>query len=35
VVDIDMEAGAALVHQLITASPSDVHPADAGPALPG
>jgi multisubunit Na+/H+ antiporter MnhE subunit len=34
VVDIDMEAGAALVHQLITASPSDVHPADAGPALP-
>jgi multisubunit Na+/H+ antiporter MnhE subunit len=35
VVDIDMEAGTALVHQLISASPSDPQLADARPALPG
>jgi multisubunit Na+/H+ antiporter MnhE subunit len=35
VVDIDMEAGTALVHQLISAGPADARPADARPALPG
>ncbi len=35
VVDIDMEAGTALVHQLAGARPSDGHPADAPPAMPG
>jgi multisubunit Na+/H+ antiporter MnhE subunit len=35
VVDIDMEAGTALVHQLISASPSGARPASARPALPG
>jgi len=35
VVDIDMEAGTALVHQLAGAPPSDALPADARPALPG
>jgi multisubunit Na+/H+ antiporter MnhE subunit len=34
VVDIDMQAGTALVHKLAGAPSSDVHPADAGPALP-
>jgi multisubunit Na+/H+ antiporter MnhE subunit len=34
VVDIDMEAGTALVHQLAGAPPSDAHPADARQALP-
>jgi multisubunit Na+/H+ antiporter MnhE subunit len=34
VVDIDMEAGTALVHQLAGAPASDVHPSDARPALP-
>ena len=34
VVDIDMEAGTALVHQLVGAPPPDAHPADAPPALP-
>ena len=34
VVDIDMQAGTALVHELAGAPSSDVHPADAGPALP-
>jgi multisubunit Na+/H+ antiporter MnhE subunit len=33
VVDIDMEAGTALVHQLVGAPPPDGHPADAGPVL--
>ena len=35
VVDIDMEAGTALVHQLAVAAPSDGRPADAPPAMPG
>jgi hypothetical protein len=35
VVDIDMEAGTALVHQLAVAPPSAAHPADERPALPG
>jgi multisubunit Na+/H+ antiporter MnhE subunit len=35
VVDIDMEAGTALVHQLAGAPSSDEHPADARPGLPG
>ena len=35
VVDIDMEAGTALVHQLISAGPADARPADPRPALPG
>ncbi len=35
VVDIDMEAGAALVHQLAVARPPDGRPADAPPAMPG
>jgi multisubunit Na+/H+ antiporter MnhE subunit len=35
VVDIDMEAGTALVHQLISATPADARPADPRPALPG
>jgi len=35
VVDIDMEAGTALMHQLISAGPADARPADPRPALPG
>jgi multisubunit Na+/H+ antiporter MnhE subunit len=35
VVDIDMEAGTALVHQLAGAPPSDGNPHRARPALPG
>jgi multisubunit Na+/H+ antiporter MnhE subunit len=35
VVDIDMEAGAALVHQLISATQPDPQLTDARPALPG
>jgi multisubunit Na+/H+ antiporter MnhE subunit len=35
VVDIDMAAGTALVHQLAGAPPFDEHPADARPALSG
>jgi multisubunit Na+/H+ antiporter MnhE subunit len=34
VVDIDMEAGTALVHRLAGAPPSGAPPSDAGPALP-
>ncbi len=34
VVDIDMQAGTALVHQLVGTRPPDGHPADAPPALP-
>jgi multisubunit Na+/H+ antiporter MnhE subunit len=34
VVDIDMEAGTALVHQLAGAPPSGAHPADTDPGLP-
>ena len=34
VVDIDMEAGTALVHQLVGATPPDAHPADAPAVLP-
>jgi multisubunit Na+/H+ antiporter MnhE subunit len=34
VVDIDMQAGTALVHQLAGARPPDAPPADAPPALP-
>jgi len=35
VLDIDMEAGTALVHQLAGAPPSDEHPADVRPVPPG
>jgi multisubunit Na+/H+ antiporter MnhE subunit len=35
VVDIDMEAGTALVHQLAGAPPSGAHPADERQAVPG